>query len=129
MVDRAEFGAWIESYERAWRAEGTARLRDLFTADATYLHSPYEKPVAGLAEIARDWEAERDGANEVFTMTADIVAVDGDTGVARVEVRYAGQEYRDLWVVRFAADGRCSAFEEWPFWPDQPWNPGSSSGA
>ncbi len=88
MVDRAAFGAWIESYERAWRAEGTAGLAELFTEDATYLHSPYEKPVAGLAAIARDWEAERDGPAEVFTMAAEIVAVDGDTGVARVEVRY-----------------------------------------
>jgi hypothetical protein len=41
--------------------------------------------------------------------------------VARVEVEYAGgTEYRDLWIVRFAADGRCREFEEWPFWPGQP---------
>ncbi|WP_327035397.1 hypothetical protein [Micromonospora ureilytica] len=29
------------------------------------------------------------------------------------------QEYRDLWVMRFADDGRCRSFEEWPFWPGQ----------
>jgi hypothetical protein len=28
--------------------------------------------------------------------------------------------WRDLWVLRFDADGRCTAFEEWPFVPDQP---------
>ncbi len=57
-------------------------------------------------------------------MAAEIVAVERDTGVARILVRYGEpvtQEYLDLWVVRFAADGRCSSFEEWPFWPDQPW--------
>jgi hypothetical protein len=40
--------------------------------------------------------------------------------VARVEVRYGdpvGQQYRDLWVVRFDDAGRCIAFEGWPFWP------------
>jgi mannose-6-phosphate isomerase-like protein (cupin superfamily) len=40
--------------------------------------------------------------------------------VARVHVRYGDplvQEYLDLWVVRFAADGRANLFEEWPFWP------------
>jgi hypothetical protein len=35
-------------------------------------------------------------------------------------VRYGDpvhQEYRDLWVLRFADDGRVSDFEEWAYWP------------
>jgi hypothetical protein len=24
-----------------------------------------------------------------------------------------------LWVIHFDAGGRCVAFEEWPFWPEQ----------
>ena len=125
MVDRTAFEAWISGYERAWRTPGTDTLRELFTDDATYLHSPYEAPITGLADIAADWEDEREGPGEAFTMESSILAVDGDTAVARVLVRYGDpvtQEYLDLWVVRFAADGRCTAFEEWPFWPDQPWN-------
>jgi ketosteroid isomerase-like protein len=125
VVDRTAFEAWIAGYERAWRAPGTGTLRELFTDDATYLHSPYADPISGLADIARDWEAERDGPGEPFTMESSVLAVDGDTAVARVLVRYGDpvtQEYLDLWVVRFAGDGRCAAFEEWPFWPDQPWN-------
>jgi hypothetical protein len=58
--------------------------------------------------------------DEDFTMRSDVVAVEGDIGVARVEVRYGDpvrQQYRDLWVVRFDGAGRCIAFEEWPFWP------------
>jgi hypothetical protein len=42
--------------------------------------------------------------------------------VVRIEVRYGRpvrQEYRDLWVLRLDDDGRCSWFEEWPFWPEQ----------
>ncbi|MGI8306275.1 hypothetical protein [Saccharopolyspora hattusasensis] len=31
--------------------------------------------------------------------------------------RITHEEYRDLWIVRFAPDGKCLAFEEWPFWP------------
>jgi len=49
----------------------------------------------------------------------------------RVDVRYGvdpPQEYRDLWVVRLAGNGRCTHFEEWPFAPPgQPppqWAPG-----
>ncbi|HWM04840.1 MAG TPA: nuclear transport factor 2 family protein [Actinophytocola sp.] len=128
MIDRAGFAAWIEAYERAWRAEGTAHLRELFTDDAGYRHSPYEAPITGLAAIERDWEQEREGPDEVFTMTAEIIAVEGDTGVAKVAVTYGDpvtQEYLDLWIVRFAADGRCAVYEEWPFWPDQPWTAGT----
>ncbi len=69
------------------------------------------------------WEAEREGPDEVFRMTSEVVAADGDTAVVRVEVGYGDpvrQEYRDLWIVRFAGDGRCASFEEWPFWPEQP---------
>lgn len=58
-----------------------------------------------------------------------MVAVDGDTGVARVVVRYGDplrQEYTDLWVVRFASDGRAREFEEWPFWPGASWSAGGT---
>jgi hypothetical protein len=56
-------------------------------------------------------------------MTSEVVAVDGDTAVVRVEVWYGDpvqQEFRDLWVIRFAADGRCAAFEEWWFSAKRP---------
>jgi hypothetical protein len=29
------------------------------------------------------------------------------------------ERWRDLWVIRFGDDGRCVAFEEWPFAPPQ----------
>jgi ketosteroid isomerase-like protein len=123
MVRREQVAEWVAAYERAWRAPGTGALAGLFTAHAVYRQSPYDEPVAGLPAIGRMWEAERDGPAEVFRMTSDIVAVDGDTAVVRVEVHYGDpvrHEYRDLWVIRFAADGRCAWFEEWPFWPGQP---------
>jgi hypothetical protein len=56
-------------------------------------------------------------------MTAEPVAVEGQNAVVRVEVHYGEpvtQEYRDLWVLRFAADGRVEDFEEWACWPGKP---------
>ena len=122
-MDRGQVAAWIAAYERAWRAPGTDALAGLFTADATYQQAPYLEPVRGLAAIGVMWEAEREGPSEVFRMTSEVVAADGGTAVARVNVWYGDpvtQEYRDLWVMRFASGGRCAAFEEWPFWPEQP---------
>lgn len=126
-IDRAGFAAWLRGYERSWRSPGTGHLAELFTEDASYRHSPYAAPIVGLPAIAEDWEREREGPAEVFTMTAEIVALDGAAGVARIEVRYGDpvtQSYLDLWLVRFADDGRAEAFEEWQFWPNQPWSAG-----
>jgi ketosteroid isomerase-like protein len=123
VTDRALVSSWLAGYESAWRASGTDGLAGLFTGDATYLQSPYEQPVTGLAAIKLMWEREREGPGEVFTLATDILAVDRSTAVVRAEVSYGPperQEYRDLWVIRFAADGLCSWFEEWPYWPERP---------
>ena len=39
--------------------------------------------------------------------------------MVRATVVYAAprQEYRDLWVLRFDAEGLVAEFEEWPYWP------------
>ena len=122
-MNREQVRDWLTAYERAWRAPGTGALAEIFTGDARYQQGPYDEPVTGLSAIGGMWEAEREGPDEVFRMTSEVVAADGDTAVVRVEVSYGDpvrQEYRDLWIVRFAGDGRCASFEEWPFWPEQP---------
>jgi hypothetical protein len=122
-MDRAAVESWVTAYERAWRTPGTEPLATLFAAEATYLTSPWAEPVAGLAAIARFWEAERDGSDEEFTMASQVLAVDGSTAVVRVQVDYGrpgGRSWRDLWVLGFDGGGRCSSFEEWPFAPAQP---------
>jgi len=72
------------------------------------------------------WEAERFGPDEAFEMMSEIIAVDGDTGVARVTVLYEEaeqkerrlhrqqKEYRDLWVVRLDEAGSASTSRSGP---------------
>lgn len=121
-MDRGTVQHWVGLYEALWRTAGTDRLGELFSPDATYRPSPWAEGFSGLDEIARFWEDERAGADEEFTMASGVVAVDGDVAVVRVSVRYGAPEagrWLDLWVLRFAPDGRCSSFEEWPVAPDQ----------
>jgi uncharacterized protein (TIGR02246 family) len=121
-MERVDVERWVAAYERAWRTAGTGDLATLFAPDATYLVSPWATPLAGLAAIRELWEAEREGPDEAFSMTSEVVAVDGDTAVVRVAVDYgdpAPRRWRDMWVVRFDGGGRCVAFEEWPFAPAQ----------
>jgi hypothetical protein len=119
-VTREELQHWVAAYERAWRTAGTETLAEIFAPDAMYQTAPFAAPHHGLAAIALLWDAERAGPDEEFTLMAEVVAVEGNTGVVRLHVQYGdplNQEYRDLWIVTLDASGRCTAFEEWPYWP------------
>lgn len=121
-MDQSAVEQWVADYERAWRTPGTEPLSELFTPDVRYLPSPWAHPIEGLASLALFWDAERKGPDEEFVMASEVVAVDDATAVVRVLVEYGAPDsrWRDLWVLRFADDGRCSSFEEWPFSPSQP---------
>jgi hypothetical protein len=130
MATRKQVEEWVRGYERAWRSPGTAILSELFTEDAAYRLSPYDEPALGLEAIGAVWERERDGPDEAFAMKSEIVAVEGDRAVVRVEVRYGEprrQEFRDLWLLRFEGE-LCAEFEEWAYWPERPYTaPGDPS--
>lgn len=120
-MDRRRVERWLSGYERAWRAPGTEALAELFTSDVTYAVSPWAEPVVGMEALAGFWESERRGPDEPFSMKADVLAVEMETAVVRVDVDYssAGPAWRNLWVLTFTSGGRCARFEEWPFSPVQ----------
>ena len=121
-MDRDEVMRWVDGYERAWRDGDLDAVSGLFTDDARYRPSPYDESRVGLEAIRAFW---LDDDDETFTMEAEPVAVEGRDAVVRVEVRYGDpvrQEYRDLWVLRFADDGRVEDFEEWAYWPGKPYS-------
>jgi ketosteroid isomerase-like protein len=120
-MDTDEVMRWVAAYERAWRAGDLDAVGELFTEDAHYRTSPYEPAKVGHAAIRGFW-LEDEG--ETFTVRAEPVAVQDRNAVVRLEVRYGDplrQEYRDLWVMRFGADGRVEDFEEWAYWPGKPY--------
>lgn len=111
--------SWVAAYERSWRDPRTHPVSSLFAPDAEYLVEPYAEPVRGLRAIEALW-AEESQPDEVFSLTFEVVACTGRTGVVRAHVAYGDpvtQEYLDLWLVTFGDDGLASRFEEWPFWP------------
>jgi len=121
VIRREDVGRWLRAYEKAWRTPGTSSIAELFTPEVRYRPSPWSEPLEGLEELAGFWESERDGPHERFSMDTDVVALDNDTIVVRVHVEYREpvRHWRNLWVLRFAAGGRCAIFEEWPFAPGQ----------
>ncbi len=108
---------WVAEYERAWREGDLGAVEQLFTEDAHYRPSPYEESEIGHDAIKAFW---LDDEGTEFTVDAAPVAVEGRHAVVRLEVHYGDpvhQEYRDLWLLRFADDGRVEDFEEWAYWP------------
>ena len=107
---------WVAAYETAWRAADLDAVAKLFTEDARYRVSPYAESEVGHAGIRSIWVDD----DLTFTVRAEPVAVQDNVAVVRLEVAYGDpvrQEYRDLWVMHFADDGRVDDFEEWAYWP------------
>ena len=125
-MNRDDVMRWVGGYERAWRNGDLDAVAELFTEDAHYRPSPYEEAEVGHAAIRAFW---LDDEDQTFTAQAQPVAVEGRDAVVRLTVRYGDpvrREYRDLWVLHFAADGRVEDFEEWAYWPGQPYSAGAS---
>ena len=125
-MTREDLQGWLDTYVLLWRTPGTDRLGEIFTEDASYSTGPFEEPFVGLDAIREMWDKERLTPGEEFELDSEIVAVDGDAGVIRLEVRYSSprdQLYKDVWIVVLDNAGRCRRFEEWPFWP-----PGTDGG-
>jgi ketosteroid isomerase-like protein len=126
LMDREQVMRWVAGYEKGWRESDPSAVAALFTEDARYLRSPYAEPLVGHPAISDFWVADE---GETFTMSASPIAVDGADAVVRVGVTYGpptSQEYRDLWVLHFAPDGRVDRFEEWAYWPDKPYTASAS---
>ncbi|MPZ28422.1 MAG: DUF4440 domain-containing protein [Micromonosporaceae bacterium] len=120
VTDHATLREWLDRYEAAWRANDPAQIRALFTDDAVYRWHPWETgPDAahGAEAIATAWLAEPDDPDS-WQMRSEPLAVDGDLGVARCEIVYPAtaeaprRAYRNLFLIRLTADGRCRDFTE-----------------
>lgn len=104
---------WIDGYLRAWRSNDPDDIGALFTDDAVYLTAPDAEPRRGRAEIASGWIEDADAPGE---WSFDWHVVHETSGIAVVQGRTeypAERDYLNLWVIRFAADGRASEFTEW----------------
>ncbi|MFF2274717.1 YybH family protein [Agromyces sp. NPDC058126] len=104
---------WVADYLGAWRSNDPDAIGRLFTDDASYLTAPDAEPRRGRAEIVAGWIEDADDPGawsfdwHVVHETSEIALVQGRTEYP------AERDYLNLWVIRFAPDGRASEFTEW----------------
>jgi hypothetical protein len=105
-LERATVEAWVAAYRRAWTSNDRAAIGALFTDDAEFLPTPWSAPWSRRETIIRRWLGRRDEPEE------DLGIVRGETTcLATAEEPEA--RYANLWLIRFAPDGRARRFEEW----------------
>ena len=113
MTDSTTVSTWIDGYRRAWDSNAPDDIRALFTEDAEYLTAPFGDARVGHDAIVAGWIKDQDQPGD-YTFTWNPVGLDGDTAFVEGDTLYSdGRRYANLWVIRFAADGRATSFTEW----------------
>ena len=117
-MDERAVTAWLDGYSQAWGTYDPEQIGALFSEDAEYHYDPFQQPVRGRDAIVADWLKDRDEAG-TFEGRYRPVLVAGDQAVARGYSRYfdtngaVRDEYDNLFLLRFDADGRCAEYREW----------------
>jgi len=126
-MDRAGVETWMTAYRRAWASDVREEIAGLFTEDAVY--SPYPWPRGARQWQGRDaiiakWIGRGDSKigwrfdHEILAVEGDTAVIEGWTSYDRGEGEPWDEEYANVWLVRFAPDGRAREFAEW--WVQKP---------
>ena len=117
-MDEQGVAAWLDGYTQAWGSYDPEKIGALFSEDAVYSYNPFDEPVRGREAIVASWLEDRDDPG-TYEGGYRPVLVAGDQAVARGYSRYldtngtVADEYDNLFLLRFDADGRCQEFREW----------------
>ena len=117
-MDATAAREWLDAYGRAWEERDPHLVEPLFTADATYAENPFDEPFRGTAAIRHYW-SDVPRSQEDVRFGHDVVAVQDGLVVARWWASFtrigSGEqvELDGIFMLRFAADGRCRELREW----------------
>lgn len=119
-MDRKNLQLWLDKYVEAWRTYDPAQIGELFSEDALYFYSPWDKdnPIRGREAIVAEWRREPDASGS-WEARYEPLVVEGNLAVAQGRTRYfktdgsIAREFNNIFVLQFDEDGRCERFTEW----------------
>ena len=128
-MDRAGVERWIDAYRKAWATRCTRRTSRR-SSPRTSSYSPlsvaaWREPLGAAATRSSASGASRGDSTIGWRFDHEILAVEGDTAVIEGWTYYDRgdgepweEAYANIWLVRFADDGRAREFAEW--WVQRP---------
>ena len=117
-MDHRQVQAWLDKYVEAWRTYEPEQIRNLFSEDAIYFHSPWDEDSyqRGREAIVADWLETPDAAGS-WEAHYTPVAVENNVAVAQGRSIYHLPEgirkFDNIFVLHFDDEGRCTRFTEW----------------
>lgn len=106
--------AWMDQYVLAWSSNETEHIEALFTEDAVYDPQTADGEWDGRDEIVARWQEIEDTEDNWDFEWQPIVEND-DLAIIKGRTNYFDPpvSYRNLFIIRFDEEGRCSDFTEW----------------
>ncbi|HLF61950.1 MAG TPA: nuclear transport factor 2 family protein [Acidimicrobiia bacterium] len=105
---------WMDGYVAAWAGNDPEMISALFTPDAVYDPQTAEGERHGIEEIIEFW-LEIDDQEDNWDFEWLPLIENDDLAVITGATTYfdPAATIRNLFVIRFAPDGRCRDFTEW----------------
>jgi ketosteroid isomerase-like protein len=110
---------WLARYVDVWKSGDHSRVAELFTDDAVYFADPFTAPRHGHAAIAEYWRITGDPPDAFeaqyapFAIAGNLAIVTGFSRYFDDSRSHIAKEYGNIFLLRFAHDGRCSEYREW----------------
>jgi uncharacterized protein (TIGR02246 family) len=117
-MDQATFVNWLDAYKRAWETRDPEAAADLFTADATYLETPFEEPTRGREGIRNYW-SDVTRYQEGIEFSYEALATTENGGIAHWRSGFtrltsnSAVELDGIFLVKLDGNGLCTEFREW----------------
>ncbi len=125
-MTRDDVQAWLDRYVAAWRSYDPVQIGALFADAAEYRYHPWDEPVRGRDAVVRSWTEPDGGASErdapgTYDGAYEPWMVEGPRAVATGISTYwtdatrttVSSTYRNVFLLAFDGEGRCTAFTEW----------------
>ncbi len=107
---------WLAGYGKAWESQDPDQLHSLFSDDAAYEETPFDRHMRGIDEIREYWATGGEFQREI-EFRYEVLAT--DPAIARWWATYlrtqdGGRSKLDgIFLLEFDDKGRCTSLKEW----------------